>query len=354
VDVVFTASRPPIAAYGFNEGGGTVATDVSGNGNNGTITGATWSTAGRFGGALSFNGSNTWVAVNDSASLDLTTGMTLEAWANPTTLGTISRTVILKEQSGGLIYSLYANTDTTRPSGSVFITAENQTRGTAALPTSTWSHLAVTYDGATLRLFMNGVQVSSKAVIGSIKTSTGVLRIGGNAIWGEYFSGLIDEVRIYNRALSAAEIQTDMNTLVGGGDTSAPTVSITAPADGATVTGPTTVSANASDNVGVAGVQFLLDGSPLGSEDTTAPYSIPWNSSAATNGSHTLAARARDFAGNQTTSAVVHVTTSNAAPDTTPPTVSMTAPANGATLSGSVTVSVSRKACRKSREVARS
>ena len=50
---------------------------------------------------------------------------------------------------------------------------------------------------------------------GAIKTSTGALRIGGNSIWGEYFSGSIDEVRIYNRALSAAEIQTDMNTAVG-------------------------------------------------------------------------------------------------------------------------------------------
>ena len=122
-------------------------------------------------------------------------------------------------------------------------------------------------------------------------------------------------------------------------DTTPPVVSMSAPANNATVTGTVTVSATASDNVGVVGVQFLLDGVALGAEDTTSPYSISWNSTTAANGPHTLSAKARDAAGNSTTSAVVNVTVSNTAPDTTPPTVSMTAPANGATVSGSVTVS---------------
>src|SRR5204862_1438779 len=88
----------------------------------------------------------------------------------------------------------------------------------------------------------------------------------------------------------------------------------TAPATGAAVSGAVTVSANASDNVGVAGVQFLLDGANLGSEDTAAPYSISWDTTAATNGTHTLTARARDAAGNQTTSSAVTITVSNTAP----------------------------------------
>ena len=62
--------------------------------------------------------------------------------------------------------------------------------------------------------------------------------------------------------------------------------------------GDPTVTATAADNVGVAGVQFLLDGANLGAEDTTAPYSIPWDTTGATNGSHSLTARARDAAGN--------------------------------------------------------
>jgi hypothetical protein len=61
-------------------------------------------------------------------------------------------------------------------------------------------------------MFVNGVQVSSRAVSGSISVTSGTLRIGGNSVWGEYFMGLIDEVRVYNRALTASQIQTDMNT----------------------------------------------------------------------------------------------------------------------------------------------
>ena len=234
------------------------------------------------------------------------------------------RAVILKEQTAGLIYALYANTDTNQPSGHVFTGTEFNTRGTAAVPLNAWAYLATTYDGTTLRIFVNGVEASNKVIGGNIIASTGALRIGGDSIW-RFYSGLIDEIRIYNRALSAAEIQTDMNSPVGAApDTTPPTVSMTAPAGGVTVSGPVTVSANAADNIGVAGVQFLLDGAALGAEDTTSPYSISWDSTTAANGSHTLSAKARDAAGNSTTSTVVNVTVSN---DTTPPTVSMTAPA---------------------------
>src|SRR5438105_2966147 len=122
-------------------------------------------------------------------------------------------------------------------------------------------------------------------------------------------------------------------------DTTPPTVSITSPAGGSTVSGTITVSANASDNVGVAGLQFQLDGANLGSEDTATPYTVSWNTTTASNASHTLTAIARDAAGNRRTSSPVSVTVSNTAADTTPPTVSMTAPANGSTVSGTVTVS---------------
>ena len=95
-------------------------------------------------------------------------------------------------------------------------------------------------------------------------------------------------------------------------DTIPPTVSMTAPANNATVSGSVTVSANASDNVGVVGVQFLLGGAPLGAEDTTAPYSITWNSTSVANGGpYLLSARARDAATNQTTATAVSVTVNN-------------------------------------------
>jgi hypothetical protein len=117
-------------------------------------------------------------------------------------------------------------------------------------------------------------------------------------------------------------------------DTVAPTVSLTAPTGGSTVSGSVAVSANASDNVGVAGVQFRLDGANLGSEDTTAPYGITWDTTQATNGSHALTAVARDAAGNSTISAPVSVTVANG--DTTAPTISGVAASNvssgGATI----------------------
>ena len=96
-------------------------------------------------------------------------------------------------------------------------------------------------------------------------------------------------------------------------DTVPPTVALTAPAAGATVSGSVNVTASASDNVAVVGVQFLLDGANLGAEDATAPYSVAWNTVAATNGTHTLTARAHDAAANTTTSAARTVTVTNAA-----------------------------------------
>lgn len=200
-----------VAAYSFNETAGTSANDASGNGNTGSIAGATRTAAGKYGGALSFNGVSDRVNINDSASLDLTAGMTIEAWVRPSSLSGW-RTVILKEKPGDFAYALYASNGS-RPGGYTRTGGLDAAVGTAALALDAWTHLAATYDGAFLRLYVNGAQVTAVAASGSIDVSTSPLRIGGNAVWGsEYFAGLIDEVRVYNRALSAAEIMKDMET----------------------------------------------------------------------------------------------------------------------------------------------
>ena len=109
-----------------------------------------------------------------------------------------------------------------------------------------------------------------------------------------------------------------------------PSVSVTAPAAGATVSGTVSVSANASDNRGVAGVQFRLDGQSLGAEDTNAPYSTSWDTTAAATGGHTLTAVARDAAGNRTTSQGVSVTVERApVPDGQAPSVPAGVSASG-------------------------
>ena len=102
------------------------------------------------------------------------------------------------------------------------------------------------------------------------------------------------------------------NGTIGGGDTTPPTVSITAPANGATVSGTVAVNATASDNVGVTKVEFYLDGA-LKSTDTTSPYSWSWDTTASANGAHSLTAKAYDAANNTGTSAAVNVTVSNSA-----------------------------------------
>jgi hypothetical protein len=115
-----------------------------------------------------------------------------------------------------MAYALYANNGANRPVGQVFSGgAERDAPGTAALSPNVWTHLATTYDGAALRLFVNGVQVASLPYAGSVVSSTGSFRIGGNTIWAEWFRGLIDEVRVYSRALSAQELQADMTRPVG-------------------------------------------------------------------------------------------------------------------------------------------
>jgi len=115
-----------------------------------------------------------------------------------------------------------------------------------------------------------------------------------------------------------------------------PTVSITSPASGAIVGGTIPVYASATDATGVAGVQFKLDGANLGAEVIAAPYVTLWNTTSSAGGTHVLSAVARDAAGVIGTAAPVNVTVDNV-----PPSVSITAPASGAMVSGTITVSAS-------------
>ena len=124
-------------------------------------------------------------------------------------------------------------------------------------------------------------------------------------------------------------------------------VTITSPTSGSTVSDTTTVRASVSivGALTVSSVQFKLDGAGLGARDTSAPYSVSWDTTTAGNGSHTLTAVARDLLGVEFTSAPVTVTVANAPPpppaDTTPQTVSITSPRDGETLHGTVTVTAS-------------
>jgi hypothetical protein len=331
--VTSAAASGLVAAYAFDEGSGTTTADRSGNANNGTLSNATWAgaTAGKFGNALSFNGSNARVDVNDSNSLDLTSGMTIEAWVKPSLANSSFQTALLKEQTGQLVYALYSNTNTAHPDSEAAIGGSNKTvAGASALPVGTWSYLSATYDGSTLRLYLNGTQVSQLATSGSLTTSSGALRIGGNAVWGEYFSGLIDEVRVYNRALSAAEIGQDMTTPISPTDTQAPTAPNNLSATGALSSVSLSWGAS-SDNVGVTRYDVYRSTTsgftPSVANRIAQPAGTSYSDSSLAAGTYYYKVQAEDAAGNLSpasneASAVVG--------DTSPPTVPGTLSATGA------------------------
>src|SRR5262249_17802776 len=128
--------------------------------------------------------------------------------------------------------------------------------GPTKLTASTWAYLTETYDGSTLRLYINGTQVASTAHTGAIASSTNPLQIGGDSLYGQNFAGLIDEVRVYNVALTAAQIQTDMATPVNNGPDTAPPTQPGTLSKNVVSASEVDLSWGAStDNVGVTGYQ---------------------------------------------------------------------------------------------------
>jgi hypothetical protein len=170
-------------------------------GNAGTIHGATRTSSGKSGNALSFDGTS-YVSIADSASLRLSKGMTLAAWVRPTVVDKKSRGAISKESSSGVDYALYSSDTSGKVAGRVRVgSASGVTTG--ALRVNTWSHLSVTFDGTVLRLYVNGVLANSKSLSGSLAAGGGQLRLGSG------FRGVIDDVRVWNKALTASAIKSD-------------------------------------------------------------------------------------------------------------------------------------------------
>jgi|GEM_PF-787108 len=218
-----------VAEWKFDEGSGTTAVDSSGNNNNGTINGAAWTSAGISGNALQFDGINDYVAVPISSSLDSPSGaVTISMWvkldalpsSDPYVLwryGT-SGTAIPGMKSFGEVFSngsicagVTSNGGTTYIGGALFSTTK--------VSASTWYLVTLTYNSAlssqNVKLYVNGVQESSANGNDSLVAMDGYFWIArnGNAASPCYVDGTIDEVRIYNRAQSASEIQTAFNAL---------------------------------------------------------------------------------------------------------------------------------------------
>jgi regulation of enolase protein 1 (concanavalin A-like superfamily) len=328
-----TPSNGLVGAYSLDEGTGSVAGDSAGVVPSGTITNATW-TAGRLGQALSFAG-NGEVNLGD---VDFSGQLTVEGWFQTKSLyaGTCGSFVMKVHDYGfelcdGQLAGAVGANDAWTARALVTLTSADL---------NTWKHAAMTYDGTSVRLYINGTLVST--VSGAHTSTNYPLLFGHWSTGSEYWNGLIDEVRLYSRALTQAEIQTDMNTPVGAGTGNRPpTATLTAPANGATYTAPASMSltVTASDSDGtIARVEFY-NGTTLLNTDTTAPYAFTWSSVAA--GTYAIKAVAYDNSGASGSSATATITVSG---PNQRPTVTLTAPANGSTFTAPASITLSASA----------
>jgi len=197
-----------VAAYGFEEGVGGSTADDSGNGHTGTINGTAWSTEGYFGRALLFENANDRVHIDDAPDLQLT-DFTLEAWVKLNDdAGGNWKSLIVKEGGGSDAYAIWVTDDNGHPRGYV---NGNSTVGLSTISKDVWTHIAYTYDGTDMKLYVNGVIDSQRPWVIDPTTLAGPLTIGDTYLWpGEETEGLIDEVRVYNTPLDVNEIRADM------------------------------------------------------------------------------------------------------------------------------------------------
>jgi Ca2+-binding RTX toxin-like protein len=204
-----------VAAYSFDEGAGSVAHDSVGTHDGDFKNGTVWTSAGKYGGAVNFDGVDDLITVPAAADLNLSKNFTIEAWVKPDAL-TPYDSAVTKEAGSSKTFSLIPEGDHVAPKFEVAKTATslNTINATSQLPLSTWSHVALTFNGETLRLYVNGSQVATVPQ-STLYNAEGPLQIGGNLIDGEYFDGSVDEIRLYNRTLSATEVKADGEAAVG-------------------------------------------------------------------------------------------------------------------------------------------
>jgi len=207
-----------VAHYAFDEGRGVIAKDGSGNGNDGKIAGGAEWVKGDFGSALSLDGEDDCVDCGANESLNISSGGTVMVWCRPKTI------------QGGLINWSGRNTrirlrlDSYYSGNRTNLNVSGQSWGFGPLPTNEWTHLAFTFDGENVFLYRNGLLTASQWRNGITKQLAfpdlkGIPlllgRCGGDK---GFFHGLIDEVRVYNRALAAREIASQYRKEVTGRD----------------------------------------------------------------------------------------------------------------------------------------
>jgi hypothetical protein len=218
-------------AYAFNEVGGQSLGDNSGNGNVGTLHGATFG-PGRNAGGLAFDGVNDYAETPNSSSLDIGgTGLTIALWARitPTAGGTDyvlvgkpwnAMSMVSPFYQYGVEFSNSSNRTVDFFFGGPNATLHGPHR--LAAPFDVWTHLAFTYDGTTVKGYVDGVERLSATDAASITPRGHSLRLGVDGLYQQFFRGTLDDLRIYSRALTPSEILSAMQTPVGGAPSGVP------------------------------------------------------------------------------------------------------------------------------------
>ena len=179
----------------------------SGNNMNGSIPSG-WTT-GRFGNALGFDGGNDYVNISNSPSLNPTQAITVSLWIKWNNNTNQYQHPIIKGTSNGPGgYDIFVTRDGGNPFAKLNVSGTSQQQNfNQPLSIGTWTYIAFTYDGSIIRTYFNGVPGGTLSVSGSISTTSDDLRIGNGGSSSLYFNGTIDEVRIWNRSLTADEIK---------------------------------------------------------------------------------------------------------------------------------------------------
>ena len=225
---VCVPTAPGLVAWWPAEGS---AADATGGNSGVLLNGATFA-AGRVGQTFNFDGIASYVRVADNPSLHFTNALTITAWLYPTSLGAWHNIV----SKWGIVDPLQASyTTALMPDGRIaFSLSPNginftNTFSTNSLPSNHWTHYAATYDGVALRTYINGICEDQVAYNGGISQGTEDLAVGaaGTFAGGEVvspFAGRIDEPAVFNRALSASEVEALYNASSAGNCSLAPTV----------------------------------------------------------------------------------------------------------------------------------
>ncbi len=267
-----------VGYWKYDDGSGSTAADASTNADTGTLTnGPTWTT-GQIGGAVNFDGNNDYVTSAGATGADIRDSISLAHWVKFDAFPTSGNhsTFINNDTGGNHLYTfeLYNN------SGAYFITfvpgggGNENTSAAVSISTGTWYHMAVSYDAQSndVIFYLNGAVVGTAddSVVGGYAGGTGTLYFGADAGTGSYLDGQMDEVRIYDRALSSDEMAalsrlttpTAVDTgLEGYWSMNAPDMTSTTAYDRSGAGNTGTLQDNAAGSRGVIGQAITLDGS---------------------------------------------------------------------------------------------